>query len=114
MCCPHPRYVQLRLRSVAERQAGAERRLDALEAGGTPPTSPTATQRAHPGSGLIRRGPLQRLCRPGWLGRRAASCAALAVAMAASMASPAGHPVLKLAGLLPLVCLLPPDNKGGG
>ena len=99
------RYVQLRLRAVAERQAGAERRLDALEAGGTAAMTHVA-QRA-PG-GLIRRRMLH-LRRPGWLSRRAVSSAALTVAVAAGI-NLAGHPVLKLLGLLPLVCLIPPDR----
>ena len=75
---------------------------------GTCPPTPAA----HPGGGLIRRGPLRRLRRPGWLSCRAVSSAALTVAMAAST-SLNGHPALKLLGLLPLVYLIPPDRGEG-
>jgi hypothetical protein len=98
--------MQLQLRAVRERQAAADRRLDALEAGPCGGSGSAAGTPRAQGS-LIRRGRLH-VRRPAWLNRRAVASAALTLATVSVTGS---QPLLRLLGLFPLVLMIP-INEG--
>ncbi len=101
------RYVQLQCAALARQQAELAAQLDALRREGrrSPAADAAAPSRkiaapaggAAPGRGL----------RPAWLDARAVAAVAAAAALLGG-----GHPLVRLARLAPLLCLLPDDRRG--